>query len=815
MLIFDNFEHVLGCVPALARLLAEASSCVFLVTSRTRLQIPNETVFYIDPLPLPQADKATQIIAQQPQMLPKTYAAIQLFIDCAQRYSSRFHAHVDDFPHMLDICQLTGGLPLALEMVAAWTEHLTLADIAAQLRQDRTLLVHDASVTATGTLGVARHQTVDALIEHSWRLLSPEQQNQLMMLSHFATSFDFNAASAIVHISLLNLKRLTDTSLLQVKTVGRYALHPLTQAFLRDQWRTQYDDTSSETMVLWRHYCTYFFTLVVEQAARLDGAGVMDALTHLRREHNHIDLAWRQALHHRWFGLIEHVFDALTHFHTRNGVHQEVFLCCERLLEILDITPMQTFDAVPLSDSIQQRLRLHAGVIQMETHQQLAQHSEGLTVGLRLEPYLPSTLPNTLPNTQTADQPILNLEARYHLGMASLFLLAGELDEVQHHWHLAHPHLSEQSPSHLWGRYEMIFAFYTSFYNSNVDIGLQHGEKALAHYRRSGNLWGEADLLYEMGALLASYRSGSEAMKTYFQQSLRIRQQLHNRSGEAETLDALGNALGHASGHAHIGTSYLQRIAYLKAAIDIHNELGHEYRTYYTLVSLSSVYLALGQYAQVDAWLTPITNKQVVLDDPNLRYQVLGNLSMAACRQGRIEEAKTLAQQMLTLHGQVAKSQHALSYMALGDAFLADEALSDAETAFIQAFNLRQTKTNLGLQTTVRTGLAAVAYRQGKQTGSMDQALTHVHWLYPRLETKLPDPSGREYFWSHWVCYQVLQSVDDPRAHELLRQSYHQLRQWAEELTDEALRVSFLENVVVNRMIVEEVGRVKSHDDLT
>ncbi|MEM7535809.1 MAG: hypothetical protein AAF639_26760, partial [Chloroflexota bacterium] len=258
----------------------------------------------------------------------------------------------------------------------------------------------------------------------------------------------------------------------------------------------------------------------------------------------------------------------------------------------------------------------------------------------------------------------------------------------------------------------------------------------------------------------------------------------------------------------------LQRIAYLKAAIDIHKDLGHDYRTYYTLVTLASVYLTLGQYHQVEEWLRPIVNNQVVLDEPDLRYQIINNLSLAAARQRRKEEAQSLAQQMVAMHSDVSRTQHALGYMALGDACLVGDvsaqALADAQTAFIQAFNRRHIQANVGLEIAARTGLAEVAYRQEQHTGhidAMNTALAEVEWLYAHLNAKIQDPYGRDPFWPHWVCYQVLRIDGDARADALLAKSHDLLQAWAKDLTDESLRVSFLENVQVNRVIIAEVEK--------
>ncbi|MEM7538158.1 MAG: hypothetical protein AAF639_38675, partial [Chloroflexota bacterium] len=849
LIIFDNFEHVLDAKPLVTRLMQQTPNCTFLVTSRNRLQLQGETVLQIDPLPVPEPDALDRQLRRDLARGQRTdgdvkldmpmdnvstdnvsidnvstdnmtYAGVQLFLDRARRHNSRLAVYEEDFPSIATICAQTGGLPFALEMVAAWTEHMTLAEIAEELRQNRALLINEsAGVNAGGVTNMAWHETVDALIEHSWHLLSTQEQGILLQLALFASTFDYAAAKTIVGVSRPQLKRLTDSSLLQTAQPGRYTLHPLTQAFLRDQWQKTYADDSPETIDFWQRYCHYFLTFVVEQSARLDSVETVAAMTHLRRAQDNIELAWQQAQQHRWVALLAQVFNPLVHFYTLGGAYQEIFIQCQHLQETLEQIDMLAFNI---------------RVVRMETHQKLSQASEGLRVGRSIQQH------DSLPSSQE----VSNLRVRYYLAMAYLSILSGDLDAIRHNMNLAGQALSAASPTALYGRYHMLRAYYTSFYDSNVVLGLEYGEQALDYYRQSGNRWREAEMLYEMGLLLASYRRGNERVMVYLQEALRIRQQLHDREGEAETLTILGKTMH--------GATNTQRISYLQAAISIHRQLGHRYREIYTLAALSSEYIGLGQYAQVQQWLEPLMTDDEVAKDPNLRYLLLNNLSIAASLQGNAVRGQMLAQQMLDLHADIAHSQQLLGHMALGYAYVAGELLIEAQAAFEQA--LAQTAGPMheslamsprvtvqppelvegghsastssadggGERLPPRTGLADVGYRHyvqkrrlaqiatAHETASiLTEALRHVEWLYPRLETEIEDHYGREFFWPHWVCYQVLCVTKDPRAADLLAQTHAQLRQWADELTDDVLRRSFLKNVEVNRAILDEVEKLK------
>jgi tetratricopeptide (TPR) repeat protein len=116
------------------------------------------------------------------------------------------------------------GLPLGIELAASWVEHLTVAEIGHALAE---IAVEPAQAASH----VDRHQTLHAVFEYSWRLLSPHQQQILARLSAFRGGFDRAAASAVAESNLSDLSLLLAHSLVQRVTAGRYDLHPLVQEF--------------------------------------------------------------------------------------------------------------------------------------------------------------------------------------------------------------------------------------------------------------------------------------------------------------------------------------------------------------------------------------------------------------------------------------------------------------------------------------------------------------------------------------------------------------------------------------------------------
>ncbi len=190
LLMLDNCEHLLDGVGALvSKLLDGCPSLRVLATSRTALGLNGEQVWRVPPLGLGPT--------------------VELFRDRAG-----LSAHGDGFEpsraHAIEeICRRLDGLPLAIELAAAWNRVLTPAEILDRLEPALPLLrshVRDAS---------PRQRTMEATIDWSYQLLQPAERSLFERLSVFAGGFDFEAAQALVpgEEILDGLASLVDSSL--------------------------------------------------------------------------------------------------------------------------------------------------------------------------------------------------------------------------------------------------------------------------------------------------------------------------------------------------------------------------------------------------------------------------------------------------------------------------------------------------------------------------------------------------------------------------------------------------------------------------
>jgi transcriptional regulator with XRE-family HTH domain len=118
VLVLDNLEHLVECVPLLGRLLAACPRLKLLVTSRFALQLHSEIIFSLAPLACPDPDDAPLDITQ---LVGWTlgFSAVQLFVSRAQMASAAFQLTAANAPVVAEICHRLDGLPLAIILAAA------------------------------------------------------------------------------------------------------------------------------------------------------------------------------------------------------------------------------------------------------------------------------------------------------------------------------------------------------------------------------------------------------------------------------------------------------------------------------------------------------------------------------------------------------------------------------------------------------------------------------------------------------------------------------------------------------------------------
>ncbi len=280
LLLLDNLEQLLSPtdVEPLASLidtfLQQASGVTLLATSRERLNFHGETVFNLIGMPFPAVVDADL----------QRYDAVKLFVQSALRADRGFLLHDNNGADLLRICHLVQGMPLAIDLAAAWVRMLTPGEIAAEISQSLEFLA------ATAHNLPARHRSMLAVFDHSWRLLGAEERSVFCRLSIFRGGFTRQSAQRVADASLPILTQLCDKSLLRRSQEGRFVIHELLRQFAKEKLSQQ------ESYELTARHARHFLQLLSAHETDFAHKVHKDVHALLRPEIDNMRQAWDWAV---------------------------------------------------------------------------------------------------------------------------------------------------------------------------------------------------------------------------------------------------------------------------------------------------------------------------------------------------------------------------------------------------------------------------------------------------------------------------------------------------------------------------------------
>jgi predicted ATPase/class 3 adenylate cyclase len=210
MLLIDNCEHLIHeASKTVEALLRDCPKVSILATSREILGIGGEAVYRMPSLSIPDATKG--LAAEQAM----SFGSVALFVARAHAANAKFELTDDIAPTVGEICRRLDGIPLALELAAARVRVLSVSSLAQRL-DERFKILTGGSRTA-----LPRQQTMRALIDWSYDLLSEREQTIFRFFSIFSGAFTFDFAMTVCtgdkieDIEILDLlTSLADKSLL-------------------------------------------------------------------------------------------------------------------------------------------------------------------------------------------------------------------------------------------------------------------------------------------------------------------------------------------------------------------------------------------------------------------------------------------------------------------------------------------------------------------------------------------------------------------------------------------------------------------------
>jgi DNA-binding NarL/FixJ family response regulator/predicted ATPase len=309
LLLLDNFEHLLEGADLLPELLDHAPGVKLLLTSRERLHLSEEWVLDICGLPFP---------SNQAEISLDNNASIQLFAHSARR--AGYVPQAADMTAMVRICQLVEGNPLAIELSAAWSRVMSCAQITDEI-------VHSLDILTTTLRNTPeKHRSMRAVFEHSWSLLSEEEQRVFRKLSVFRSGFRREAAELVAGASLLTLSTLVDKSLLRIDGDGRYDVQELLRQFSHEHL-----ETAGEMQSTIAAHSVYFLQFVTQREADIKGRRQREAFDEIEADFENVRLAWGLAVEQQNYQSLERVLESMLWFGFMCANHQRVEVLFERL----------------------------------------------------------------------------------------------------------------------------------------------------------------------------------------------------------------------------------------------------------------------------------------------------------------------------------------------------------------------------------------------------------------------------------------------------------------------------------------------------
>ena len=459
LLVLDNVEHLREAAIDLADLLMRCPRLTVLATSREALRLSGEHRFPVSPLALPGAGTPPT----PDQVAP--FEAITFFAERARQVLPGFTLDAENVTTVLEICRRLDGLPLAIELAAAWLRALSPAALLTRLERQLPLL------TGGAVDQPPRFQTMRDAIGWSYDLLSPRERSLFRRLAVFIGGFTPESAEAVAdgssetpdvgyadrddterltsdrqrpasHILEL-LAGLADKSLVQVAredgSEPRFSMLETVREFAREQL-----EASGEAAAARQAHAAFYHTLAEAAATDADGAGDSSWMRRLTAERPNLRAALDWLEQSGNAGATLHMTGALWHYWYRLGDLAEGRARLERALAMRppDVAPAILARALrgagvlawQSADYVRSRERLDAALA--------AYRALGDRAGIAWALNSLGCLAATMSSTDDAEIFLSEALALFRelddaVGMANLTCNLGELAEATGHHQLA------------------------------------------------------------------------------------------------------------------------------------------------------------------------------------------------------------------------------------------------------------------------------------------------------------------------------------------------------------------------------------------
>jgi predicted ATPase/DNA-binding SARP family transcriptional activator len=628
LLVMDNFEHLIAGVGLLSEILAAAPDLKLLVTSRERLNLRDEWVLEVHGMHFP---------ASQTDQPLEEYSAVRLFLQSARMARVDFSLSEEDKSALIRICQLVEGLPLGIELAAAWVKIISCREIAQEIERNLDFLASSMRDIPE------RHQSLRAVFEHSWELLTVAEQNAFRKLSVFRGAFHREAAEALIGVdpgelhnptessppstpyaSLSLLAALVDKSMLRRNISGLYEMHELLKQYAAEKLSLLPEEQEQAS----ERHCAYYSAFLEKMGSELRGKKLLEALKSIEEVIEDLRVAWIWAVQHGSLTQIWQCGPSLSQFFEIRGRSQEgedLFgQADEKLLRMRSQaqeqgTTAEEIDALRIF-LLRQRFGFLVSLGSFDQGFQLAR------AGLALFQNLDNGLISDQHTPAWTSRAFLGLMVRFGVGELATSqvnrLYQESVEEFQKtgdNWAAALSHL--------------IMGDFFQYNQPDMIRSRMLRQQSLAMFTEIGNQWGMEQCLNDLSTMAYGLGEYAESRRLALQ-SLAISKELGDRWRAIQSLLNLGQVATAMGEYDHARDYYLESLGMVR-------ETGNRSNIAVHLDCVGYVEYLLGDYEKAEL----MYQQSLVLNRENSDGRGIGmalvNLGDVARGRGDLEKART------------------------------------------------------------------------------------------------------------------------------------------------------------------------------
>jgi tetratricopeptide (TPR) repeat protein len=488
----------------------------------------------------------------------EAYGALKLFLARARQSDSDFTLSTDVRPHVSHICRLVEGMPLGIELAAAWVSVLSCHEIACEISEGIDILATPSRELRD------RHRSLRAAFDHSWRLLTEEAKSAFRKLSVFRGSFSREAVTEVADADLVLLSELMSKSLLRRNAQGRYEIHEL----LRQYASERLDALPQQRHEVKERYSRYYLEFLSVREPDLFGERLREIKDEIRTEMENV----------------------------RAGVHWAVADWSEA--DARDA--LASLDAVLLVEGWHEGKETFAGIVQALQKTREVE-ADAATIGtspllsaMAYQAMYGSLLGETDASGEVLQECLPALGAlglkrelavcHFALGVNALY--RGEFERSQQQFKDSIS-LARASQAQRWEAHGLMWLGWVLGETGDLKGAKAQYEESYSLYREQGNRWGMAFVLSKQGLVADAEEDHSQA-KRYHTEALEILAGFGDQAGQAyvtSRLSLTAYGQGRYAEARHLGRRGYERF----------EELGHRWGMGASLCRIGFAALGLGR----------------------------------------------------------------------------------------------------------------------------------------------------------------------------------------------------------------------------